>query len=92
MSDQTKRNLVAICFGGTHYPEKFTKVLLEDKYALGTIMPKHDLEFLDQKLFSHILKRNNEAKFALLDWSGLGKHKHKVLDFVESTDLEVIKI
>jgi len=92
MSDQTKRNLVAICFGGTHYPEKFTKVLLEDKYALGTIMPKHDLEFLDQKLFSHIIKRNNEAKFALLDWSGLGKHKHKVLDFVESTDLEVIKI
>ena len=88
----TKKYEVAICFGGTHYPEKFTKVLLEDEYALGTIMPKHALEFLDQNLFSHILQQNNEAKFALLDWRGLGKNKQKVMNFIELTDLEVIKI
>jgi len=92
MSKTTKKHDAAICFGSTHYPEKFTKILLESEYALGTIMPKHALEFLDQSLFSHILKRNNEAKFALLDWSGLGKYKQRIMDFVESTDLEVIKI
>ena len=92
MSIQSQKHDVAICFGSNHYPEKFTKVILEGEYALGTIMPKHALEFLDHDLFSHILKRNNDAKFALLDWSGLGKYKQRVMDFVETTDLEVIKI
>ena len=92
MSHTTKKHDAAICFGSTHYPKKFTSVLLEDEYALGTIMPKHALEFLDQNLFSHILKRNNEAKIALLDWGGLGKYKQRVINLIETTDLEVIKI
>ncbi len=92
LSRPQERYDIALCFGGTHYPEKFTKKLIESEYALGTVMPKHALEFLDEKLFSHILERNKEAKFAFLDWSGLGKHKQKVIDFLETTDLEVIKI
>ena len=90
----TKRQTypTAICFGGTHYPEKFTKELLEGKYALGTVIPKHALEFLDAQLFSHIIKRNNTAKFALLDWTGMGKHKQKILDLLSQTDLEVVKL
>ena len=82
---------VALCFGGTHYPEKFTKEILDGKYALGTVIPKHALEFLDESLFSHILDRN-QAKAALLDWGGLGPHKQKVLDLLKTTDLEVIKL
>ena len=92
MSKPHKKYNVAICFGGTHYPEKFTKALLESEYALGTVMPKHALEFLDGTMFSHVLKRNNEAKFALLDWNGLGKNKQKVVEFIETTDLEMIKL
>ena len=38
----------AICFGGTHYPEKFTKMVLQGEYALGTIVPKHSLEYIDE--------------------------------------------
>lgn len=83
---------VAICFGSTHYPEKFTKELLEGTYALGTVMPKHSLDFLDDELFSHIIQRNSMADAALLDWNGLGKHKQKVLDLLSQTDLEVIKL
>ena len=85
-------NPVAICFGGTHYPSKFTNELLEGKYALGTVIPKHALDDLDEKLFSHIIAQNNMAKTALLDWSGLGSNKQKVLDFLKSTKLEVIKL
>ena len=85
-------NPVAICFGGTHYSSKFTNELLEGRYALGTVIPKHALDDLDEKLFSHIISQNSMAKTALLDWSGLGSNKQKVLNFLESTDLEVIKL
>ena len=87
-----KENPIAICFGGTHYPSKFTNELLEGKHALGTVIPKHALDDLDEKLFSHILTQNSMAQTALLDWGGLGSNKQKVLDFLESTELEVIKL
>ncbi len=83
---------VAICFGGTHYPEKFTEELVHGKHALGTVIPKHALEFLDEELFSHIMSQNKQAKAALLDWAGLGPHKQKVLDLLNTTDLQVIKL
>jgi D-aminoacyl-tRNA deacylase len=83
---------VSICFGGTHYPEKFTKELIEGKHALGTVIPKHALEFLDDELFSHILHQNKEAKTALLDWAGLGPHKQKLLEMLAATNLEMIKL
>lgn len=92
MSVKPKKHDMAICFGGTHYPEKFNKELLEGELALGTIIPKHGLDNLDPGLFDHVLERNQEAKFALLDWSGLGKNKQKIVDMVKSTDLEMMKI
>jgi D-aminoacyl-tRNA deacylase len=92
MSQPIKEHPVAICFGGTHYPSKFTDELLEGKYALGTVIPKHALGDLDENLFTHILRQNNMAKTALLDWKGLGPYKQKVLDFLKSTKLEVIKL
>jgi D-aminoacyl-tRNA deacylase len=92
MSTPIKENPVAICFGGTHYPSKFTDELLKGKYALGTVMPKHALDELDEELFSHIMSQNKKAQAALLDWAGLGPNKSKVLDFLKSTDLEVIKL
>jgi D-aminoacyl-tRNA deacylase len=87
-----KETPIAICFGGTHYPSKFTNELLEGKYALGTVIPKHALDNLDKQLFSHILKQNSMAQTALLDWGGLGSNKQKVLDLLKSTELEVIKL
>ena len=92
MSQPIKENPVAICFGGTHYPTKFTDELLNGKFALGTVIPKHALEELDEELFSHIISQNKMAKTALLDWKGLGPAKQKVLDLLETTDLEVIKL
>ena len=92
LSQPIPRNPVAICFGGTHYPSKFTNELLDGKFALGTVIPKHALENLDEELFSHILSQNKMATVALLDWKGLGSDKQKILDFLKSTDLEVIKL
>lgn len=92
MTETIPSNPVAICFGGTHYPEKFTKELLEGKFALGTVIPKHGLEHLDQELFDHIMHQNKTVKTALLDWGGLGPHKQKLLDFLEKTNLEIIRV
>ena len=92
MSETIKEHPAAICFGGTHYPSKFTRELLEGKYSLGTVIPKHALHFLDDELFSHILAQNSVAKIALLDWKGLGSYKEKVLDLLKTTDLDVIKL
>ncbi|MDX1441801.1 MAG: D-aminoacyl-tRNA deacylase, partial [Nitrosopumilaceae archaeon] len=92
LSEKIPSHPVAICFGGTHYPEKFTKELLEGKYALGTVMPKHALDNLDEKLFSHILEKNKTANSVLLDWAGLGQNKTKAIKLIETTNLEVIKL
>ena len=54
--------------------------------------PKHALGDIDEELFSHIMKQNSAAKFALLDWRGLGSNKQKILNFLESTSLEIIKL
>ena len=92
MIQPLRDNPVAICFGGTHYPSKFTNELLDGRYALGTVIPKHALDNLDEKLFSHIIDQNKMAKTALLDWGGLGTNKQKTLKLLESTELEVIKL
>jgi len=92
ISHPIKKNPVAICFGGTHYPSKFTDMLLDGTYALGTVIPKHVLGDIDQTLLSHILAQNKLAKAALLDWRGLGSYKQKILDLLKSTDLDVIKL
>ncbi len=86
-------NPVAICFGGTHYPVKFTEELLSGNHALGTVIPKHAIDDLDSDLFSHIMAQNNMATVALLDWKGMNRiHKHKVLNLLDATGLKVIKL
>ena len=82
----------AVCFGGTHYSEKFTNEIINGKFALGTVVPKYAMEFLDESLFSHIIERNIGADVAILDWNSLGKNKQKIIELLSTTALEVIKI
>ena len=81
---------IAICFGGTHYPSKFTNEIIHGKYALGTIAPKHVLGDIDETMFNHILNQNPTATAALLDWRGLGPHKQQILNMLKDTNLNVI--
>lgn len=92
LSHPIKESPVALCFGGTHYPAKFTDELIRGKYALGTVVPKHALEYVDEALFSHIIERNKQASVALVDWTGLGKQKQKVMNMLSGTGLEVVKL
>ena len=83
---------LALCFGGTHYSEKFTNEIISGEFGLGTVIPKHALEFLDEALFKHIIERNTDAEAAILDWNGLGKNKQKIIEFLSTTELDVIKV
>ena len=71
---------------------RMQKELLFGKYALGTVMPKHALEFLTPELFDHIIEQNKGADAALLDWKSLGKFKLPLLDLLSTTNLETIKL
>ena len=83
---------VAICIGGTHYPEKFTNELIHGEFALGTVIPKHSLDYIDEKLFSHILKRNPKVETALVDWNGLGSSKQKIVNLLSENNIMIKKI
>ena len=82
----------AIAFGGTHYPDKFTDELLYGVHALGTVVPKHALQYIDEAMFSHIISRNGATSAALVDSKSLGSNKQKILNLLSGTDLEVIKL
>lgn len=83
---------MAVCFGGTHYPKKFTMHAICGKYAPGTIVPKHALKMINEETMNHILERNSQASVALLDWKGMGPHRRRILEMLECTDLEVVRI
>lgn len=83
---------VAVCFGGTHYPSKFTAELLEGGRALGTVVPRHALPSLDEDLLGHILERNAGADTALLDWRGMGPERRRVLEMIEAAGLEAVRL
>ena len=84
---------VAVGFGGTHYPEKFTKLLVEDDLAFAFVAPKYALEHLDERMLGQMLQRSTApVRYAVLDWKGLGPHKEKVVGLVKKFGLEEIRV
>ncbi len=83
---------VGVCFGGTHYPQAFTRELIHGEFALGTVVPKRDLEYLDDRMLDHILEQNAGADAALLDWDGMGPHKQRVVKMIKDAGLEIIRL
>ncbi|MCL4518732.1 MAG: D-aminoacyl-tRNA deacylase [Thaumarchaeota archaeon] len=86
-------NKRAIAVGGTHYSDKFNKVELEEEFALGPIIPKYSLDYLDESMLSQIVSKSAQpVKYALLDWKGLGKNKERVLRIIDGAGLEQVKM
>ncbi len=84
---------VAIGFGGTHYPEKFTKMVIEGDTAFSYIVPKYALENIDEAIVGQMLQRTNApVRQAVLDWKGLGPHKEKVVSLVKQFGLEEVRV
>jgi len=84
---------VAIGFGGTHYPEKFTKLLVDGDMAFAFVAPKYALEYVDEKMVGQMIQRSTApVRYAALDWKGLGPHKERIVSLVRQYGLEEIRL
>ncbi|MCD6576299.1 MAG: hypothetical protein J7K73_04030 [Nanoarchaeota archaeon] len=82
----------AIAFGGTHYPEKFTNILLNEEFAIGHIMPKYALPNLSEKTFNEMVKKSVEPiKYCIIDKKGSSR-KDEIIELANKFGLKVVKI
>lgn len=89
---KTRQYPMAVGFGGTHYPKKFTEQVIHGQYALGTIVPKHALKYVNESMLEHILHRNYNTKTALLDWKSMGKYRRDIVRMLESAGIKMIRL
>jgi len=83
---------VAIGFGGTHYSEKFTRLLLGSEYALGAIASKYVLQHVDSEILRQMVDKSVEKiSYAAVDWKSV-KEKESLVALMEEAGLEVVKI
>ncbi len=89
---------IALGIGSTHYPEKFTRLAIENGYAFSHIMPKYsiinnsaqdNLDMIEQaKKTSGI-----EPEIAVIDWKSMNSELRKgVLKKLEEIGLDYEKI
>jgi D-aminoacyl-tRNA deacylase len=84
---------VAICFGGTHYPAKVNKLLLETDTAIGVDIAKHSLEGVDSDMFGQIIQKTSKfPRFVAIDWKGMGPHKDRIVGLAKQFSLEILKL
>lgn len=88
----TEQYPMAVGFGGTHYPKKFTEQVIHGRYAMGSIVPKRALKHVDESMLAHIMARNYDAKTALLDWNSMGRYRRDIVRMLESADIDMIKL
>lgn len=84
---------VAVCLGGTHYPTKFSKLLMDSEYGVAAIAAKHDLSLIDKEMLDQMISKSVEKVSTLvLDWKGLGKEKERIMSLAADTGLEIIRL
>ena len=84
---------VGIALGGTHYSQKFNKLLLESNFALASVASKHNLEAIDQEMLDQMIEKSREkVTHVVLDSKGLGSQKDKISKILGDSPLEVYRV
>lgn len=84
---------VGIALGGTHYPTKFNKLLLESEFGLAAVASKHNLEAIDDQLLEQMIDKSVEkVRHIVVDSKGLGSQKNRILKLAEKTGLDIVKL
>jgi D-aminoacyl-tRNA deacylase len=84
---------IGIALGGTHYPQKFNKLLLETNFALGAVASKYSLEAIDQQMLNQMIEKSIEkVTHVILDNKGLGMQKDRILKILRDSALEVCRV
>lgn len=83
----------AIGVGGTHYPEKMNKYLLDSEFAIGPSIPKYALEHFDNVILNQMISKSDaKVDYAIVDRKGLGHHKERVIRMLNDACLEIINV
>ncbi len=84
---------VGIALGGTHYPSKFNKLLLESEFGLAAVASKHNLEAIDEQMLGQMIEKSVEKVTQIVvDGKGLGSQKDRIMKMAEKTGLEIHKL
>jgi D-aminoacyl-tRNA deacylase len=90
--DLSSEWISAIGFGGNHYANKFTKLMLKTKNAIGHICAKYALTSLNAELVGQmILKTTPTPRVAFFDKKSM-KRKQEIRKMLSAFDIEVIQI
>lgn len=85
--------MVGIALGGTHYPTKFNKLLLESEFGLAAVASKHNLEAINEQMLNQMIEKSVEkVTHIIVDSKGLGSHKERILNMAEEAGLEIHKV
>ena len=93
MSDEYRGyDKVVIGVGGTHYPEKFTRLALEGKYAFAHMMPRYAIENVDM-LQKAIERSDSAVELAIIEWKSIkAVDRDRVLKRLEELGLDYEKV
>jgi len=84
---------IGIAIGGTHYPTKFNKLLLESEVGLAAVASKYNLEAIDEDMMAQMIEKSAEkVTHVVLDAKGLGSHKDRITKLAEKTGIEILKV
>jgi D-aminoacyl-tRNA deacylase len=84
---------VGIALGGTHYPTKFNKLLLESEFGLAAVASKHNLEAIDEQMLDQMITKSVEkVTHIVVDSKGLGSQRDRIIKMAEKTGLEIHKV
>lgn len=84
---------VGIAFGGTHYPSKFNRLLLESEFGLAAVASKHNLEAIDEQMMHQMIEKSVEkVTHIVVDSKGLGSQKDRIMKMADKTGLEIYKL
>lgn len=84
---------VAIAIGGTHYPKKFHRLLLDSEIGLAAVASKHSLRDIEERMMGQMVAKSVEKVTTIaLDLKGLGEHKSRIMQLAESTGLVVLNL
>ena len=84
----------AIGFGGTHYANKFNRVVLAEEYIVGHMAPKYALDTITPAMIRQMVLRSRErVVMALIDWKGTNAgQRAAVLPVLEELGLEMVRL
>ena len=84
---------VGIALGGTHYPKKFSRLLLESVFGLAAVASKRNLEAVDDRMLDQMIEKSVEkVTHIIVDSKGLGNHKDRIMKMAYRTGLEIYKV